>query len=152
MPKSRPNLAALSARPDADGVAPPDGMANYLGAMLAEAGDALETCVREPAVAADLRAALCGLADEVRALRVHLRWLAPDVAADLQGAPEPLPAITRAMVRDVERAALCRAFRERCGELASHLPDPDRTRAAVVELRTGLKLLGRALGARPLAA
>jgi hypothetical protein len=122
MPRSQPTLSALSARRDARGVASPDGMANYLAAMLAEAGSALGACVGQAALPADLRRALEGMLEEVGRLRAHLRWAAPDLAGDGHDAAEPLPAITRAMVRDVERAALCRAFKDRCGELASCPP------------------------------
>jgi hypothetical protein len=147
-PTTGQTLAEISRRRDDRGIASPDGMATYLETVLAEAGAALLACAREPALGPGLRDRIEALADAVADLRRHLRWTGP-APAGLDGHGDPLPAMTRVMLGEVERAALCGAFRERCGELAYRLPDPERTRAGVDELWTGLKLVRRALGVRP---
>lgn len=144
-------LTTLSARRASRGITSPDALTAYLDGLLKEAADSLSACVRPGPLGAELAAAVRSLADDVRALRADLRWLRGD-ATLADPASGALPAITRAMLRDVERAALCGAFRERCAALPSRLPDPDAARAALAELRTGLTVLGRALGTLPLSA
>lgn len=140
-------LTVLSARRAAHGIASPDGMAAYLDGLLAEAGEALAACADRAPRGAD-RAKIRALANRVRTLRADLGWLRGEGPVGELGAGA-LPAMTRAMLRDVERAALCGAFRERCAGLASRLADPDGARAALAELHTGLALLGRSLGLSP---
>lgn len=150
MPRTGQTLAEISRRRDAHGIASPDGMATYLETLLAEAGEALVACAREPAAPPDVREDVDALAEAVTGLRRHVRWIGR-APAGLAGRGDPLPAITRAMLHEVERAALCGAFRERCAELASRLPDAEQARAGVDELWTGLKLVRRALGVGPAA-
>lgn len=152
-------LATLQARRASRGIASPDAMAAYLDGLLAEAADCLAACVRRTAagnglgddLGGDLAAVIRALKADVQALRADLRWMVPGATLGEPGAGA-LTAMTRAMLRDVERAALCGAFRERCAGLASRLPEPDAARAALAELRTGLTVLGRALGTLPLSA
>jgi len=147
MPRPQQTLTAISARRDARGIASPDGMANYLDTMLAEADQALAACAAPPGLATPLRDALAALAAEVRHLRRYLRWTTRGAAPGVGGG-ETLPGITRALLKDVERAALCDAFRGRCRDLGGRVADPELASAAVAELRTGLNVLARAFGVR----
>lgn len=136
-------LTAIAARRAARGLPPPDAMARYLDAALAEAAGHLMASAGVGAVAAVL--------DEVEELRRHLGWAGTggaETAPDERG----LPIMTRAALRDVERAALVNGFRERCAGLASRLADPDGARAAVAELRAAVPVLAKALGLGPKAA
>jgi hypothetical protein len=135
-------LAALAARRAARGLPPPDAMARYLDAALAEAARHLRASAGVPAVAAVL--------EEVEALRRRLDWPGPGGAES----PDPggIPSMTRAALRDVERAALVDGFRERCAGLASRLADPEGNRAALDELRAAVPVLARVLNLGPKAA
>jgi len=135
-------LTAIAARRAARGLPPPDAMARYLDAALAEAARHLAANAGVGAVAAVLEA--------VEGLRRQLGWPGPGGPAG----PEPggLPTMTRAALRDVERAALVNGFRERCAGLAARLADPDRAHAAVAELRAAVPVLAKALGLGPKAA
>jgi hypothetical protein len=144
-------LTTLSARRASRGVHSPDAMATYLDGLLAEAEQALAACARDLPPKSGWRGAIRAVAEGVRVLRADLRWLRGGTPVGEPGAGA-MPAMTRAMLRDVERAALCGAFRERCAELPSRLAEPDAARAAVAELHTALTVLGRALGTLPLSA
>jgi len=135
-------LIAIAARRAARGLPPPDAMARYLDAALAEAARHLSACAATAGVAAVLT--------RVDGLRRRLGWAGPGGTSgpDLGG----LPAMARAALRDVERAALVNGFRERCAGLAARLADPDGAQAAVAELGAAVPVLERALDLGPKAA
>jgi hypothetical protein len=142
MTRPAATLIALAARRAARGLPAPDAMARYLDGALAEAERHLDAC-----------AAMDGIAEvlaQVDALRRRLRW----AGTGLPPGPDPggLPAMARAALRDVERAALVNGFRERCAGLASRLADPEGAGAAVAELRAAVPVLERALNLGPKAA
>lgn len=134
-------LIALAARRAARGLPPPDAMARYLDGALAEAARHLAACAGTGGVAAVLA--------QVEALRRPLGWAGPGAAGP---GPGGLPAMARAALRDVERAALVDGFRERCAGLAGRLAEADGAMAAVAELRAAVPVLERALNLRPKAA
>jgi hypothetical protein len=133
-------LAALAARRAARGLPPPDAMARYLDAVLAEAARYLAASAGVGAVAAVL--------DEVEALRRRLGWAGPG-GGEAAPVERGLPTMTRATLRDLERAALVNGFRDRCAGLASRLADPDGAGPAVAELRSAVPVLEKALGLGP---
>jgi len=134
-------LAALAARRAARGLPPPDAMAGYLDAALAEAARHLRASAGVPAVA--------NVLEEVEALRRRLDWPGPGgEGVD----PGGIPSMTRAALRDVERAALVDGFKERCAGLASRLADPAGNQAALDELRAAVPVLARVLNLGPKAA
>jgi hypothetical protein len=145
MKQTADTLTALAARRAARGLPPPDAMAGYLDAALAEAARHLAASAGVPSVAAVL--------EEVETLRRRLGWSGPGGADGPDPAPPGgIPAMTRAALRDVERAALVNGFRERCAGLASRLADPDGAAAALEELRAAVPVLARALNLSPKAA
>lgn len=84
------------------------------------------------------------------AMRRRLGWAGGGVFEGVGGPKDPaLAALTRAALKDVERAALVEAFRDRCGSLPARLAEPDGAEPAVEELTAALRVLNRALGLSP---
>lgn len=136
-------LTALAARRAARGLPPPDAMARYLDAALAEAARHLKASAGVGAVAAVLH--------EVEDLRRHLGWKGTGTG-EAAPAERGLPPMTRAALRDLAQAALVDGFKERCAGLASRLAEPNGAPAALAELRAALPVLAKALGLGPKAA
>lgn len=137
---------AIAAWRAARGLPGPDAMAGYLDGALAEAHRHLSACATACAAGAGsdrFTAPLAALAGEVAALR-H-RFGGGDGRSRLDGRAPAVPAMTRAALRDVERATLVDEFRERCAGLPSRLADPDAAQAALAELQAALRVLARAL-------
>lgn len=141
--------ADIAAWRAARGLPTPDAMAAYLDGALAEAQGHLNACA-EGGVPDRFRAPIAALAGEVEAMRRRLGWAGGGVFEGVGGPKDPaLAALTRAALKDVERAALVEAFRDRCGSLPARLAEPDGAEPAVDELTAALRVLTRALGLSP---
>lgn len=114
------------------------GISAYLTEVLDEAIASLKRCGREERMPTHHREAVRGLIRDAERLLVTIQWETP--AAPEQGG---INGVVRAGVRDVERAALFDAFRERCGSLGTRLSQPQNAEAALNELHQAVRTLAR---------
>lgn len=122
----------------------PDGMFRHLESMLRDAAESLADCAAAQTMPEPLRTAVQGLQRRTNVLRSDLQGGVLTLAAEYER--ETLAGFTRSVMRDMERAGLFDAYRDRCRSLSARLLNPAQRDAALAELDAALTVLARVVG------